>query len=63
MARGELWFGSGKGQATDEPRCRPRHAGAGEAALGVPLLGYQHGPRILEILDVVPPEPSLPDPR
>lgn len=51
MARGELWLGSLEGEAAVEPPCALPLAGEGEAALGVPLVGKQHGPRILEILD------------
>lgn len=60
MARGELWLGTAdpaEGKLAggvfhaDPPR------GGGEGKLGVPLLGHQHGPRILELLrDASAPE-------
>jgi hypothetical protein len=52
--RGDLWFGSLEGEATGEPGHRAPHAGEGEEALGVLLVGHPHGPRILEILDTRP---------
>ena len=51
MAQGELWLGLVEGEAEGESSSALPHAGAGEAALGIPLLEHQHGPRILQILD------------
>lgn len=53
-ARGELWLGTAvldrEGMHCGGSARAHKAAGAGEAGLGVPLLGYQHGPRLLELL-------------